>query len=126
MGVQFVLAVCMTEFSFPCVSVSSSDDEYFQVHFDYDEESEDYFLIQRQFEDDDGGCLYVECTRESLCGHFKIRRAELARDVLRLEVMCRPMETVQIKFAADDACYEELKQFLSIMIPADAFNVVPE
>ena len=125
-GVQSVLAVCMTEFTFPWVSVSNSGGEYFQVCFGDDEDSEEaYLLIQRQFEDCDGGYFYVESSQECLCGHFKIRRAELSRDVLRLEIMSRPVETVQIRFRADDAHYEQLKQILSIMIPADVFNVVP-
>jgi len=113
----------MTEFSFPCVSVSSSDDEYFQVCFqEADDSDEGYLLIQRQFEDDDGGCFYVECPHELLGGHFKIRRAELGRDVLRLEFR-GPAETIQIRFVASDAKYKELKRILSIMIPADVFHV---
>lgn len=116
----------MTELTFPCVSVSSSGGEYFQVRFGDDADSDEaYLLIQRQFEDDDGGYFYVESSQECLCGHFKIRQAELSRDVLRLEIMCRPVETVQIRFRADDAHYEQLKRILSIMIPADVFNVVP-
>ena len=114
----------MTEFSFPCVSVSSSGDEYFQVCFqEADDSDEAYLLIQRQFEDDDGGYLYVECPHEPLGGHFKIRWAELGRDVLRLEFRGRPAETIQIRFVASDARFKELKRILSIMIPADVFHV---
>ena len=114
----------MTEFSFPCVYVSSSGDEYFQVCFqEADDSDEAYLLIQRQFEDDDGGYFYVECPQERLCGHFKIRRAELGRDVLRLEFRGRPAETIQIRFAASDARFKELKRILNIMIPADVFHV---
>ena len=115
----------MTEFSFPCVSVSSSGGEYSQVYFGDDEDSDEaYLLIQRQFEDYDGGYFYFESPQECLCGHFKIRWAELSRDVLRLEILCRPVETVQIRFHADDAHYKQLKRILSIMIQADVFNVV--
>ena len=113
----------MTELSFPSVSVSSSGDEYFQVCFqEADDGDEAYLLIQRQFEDDDGGYLYVECPHELLGGHFKIRRAELGRDVLRLEFRNRPAEAIQIRFVASDAQYKELKRILSIMIPADVFH----
>ena len=114
----------MTEFSFPCVSVSSSGDEYFQVCFqEADDSDEAYLLIQRQFEDDDGGYFYVECPHEPLGGHFRIRRAELGRDVLRLEFRSRTTETIRIRFVASDAKYKELKRILSIMIPADVFHV---
>ena len=116
----------MTEFSFPYVSVSSSGGEYFQVCFEqYQDSEEAYLLIQRQFEDDDGGYFYIESSQESLCGHFKIRHAELGREVLRLEIIRLPAETVQIRFVADDAHYEELKQTLSTMIPDDVFSILP-
>ena len=89
----------MTEFSFPCVDLSSSGDEYFQVCFlEADDSDEAYLLIQRQFEDDDGGYFYIECPHERLGGHFKIRRAELGRDVLRLEFRGHPAEMIQILF----------------------------
>jgi hypothetical protein len=75
----------MTEFSFPCVSVASSDGEYFQISFAESEESEGgedtdrpYFLIQRQFESYDGGLFYLESHETRLCGHFKILLDELA------------------------------------------------
>jgi len=114
----------MTELSFPCVSVSSSGDEYFQVCFqEADDSDEAYLLLQRQVEDDDGGYFYVECPHEPLGGHFKIRWAELGRDVLRLEFRGRPAETIQIRFVASDARFKELKRILSIMIPADVFHV---
>lgn len=76
----------MKEFSLPNVSVASSGGEYFQVSFADKEDSGDaYFLIQRQFESPDGGRVYIESHQRMLCGHFKIRKAELRRDVFRLE-----------------------------------------
>src|ERR1035438_5529606 len=82
----------MTEFSFPYVSVASSGGEYFEVSFAEIEEGEEseecdhaYFLIQRQFEDYDGGLFYIESHETKLCGHFKIIGAELARDTFRSE-----------------------------------------
>ena len=61
----------MTEFSFPYVSAEGSGD-YFQVSFKSNADSEAaYFLIQRQFESDDGGLFYVESHDKRLCGHFK-------------------------------------------------------
>jgi hypothetical protein len=120
----------MTEFSFPCVSVASSGDEYFQVSFDEieaGEESEEfdhaYFLIQRQFEDYDGGLFYLESHETKLCGHFKIIGAELTRDTLRLQVACKPTETVQIRFQAGNARYRALKRILKIIMPARILSI---
>jgi hypothetical protein len=52
------------------VSVGEFDDQYFQVSFDSEPPSEDdfdlsrsdhpYLIVQRQFEDDDGGVCYIE------------------------------------------------------------------
>src|SRR5271155_3419961 len=98
MAIESISGARMTEFSLPHVSAESAG-EYFQVSFAEIEagaESEEcdhvYFLIQRQFEDYDGGLFYIESHEERLCGHFKIIRAELARNAFRLEVACKPAE----------------------------------
>ena len=121
----------MTEFSLPHVSVASSGGEYFQVLFAQEEDSfaqdEDrddaYFLIQRQFESPDGGRVYLESHHVALCGHFRIRNAVLRRDVLRLEVVCQPAETVQIRFQADHRLYERLKTTLQTIMPRRALTI---
>src|SRR6267143_2602394 len=114
----------MKEFSLPNVSVSSSGDEYFQVHFSDKQDSDDaYFLIQRQFESHDGGRVYVESHEQMLCGHYKIRNAELGRDVSRLEIICQPLETVQIRFQAGSTRHNELKAVLKTMIPSIALDI---
>ena len=117
----------MTEFSFLWVSVASSGDEYFQISFAETEDSDRaYFLIQRQFESFDGGLFYVESHEPKLCGHFNIKRAELRRDTLRLQVACEPTETVQIRFQASSGRYSELKRVLKIMMPARILSIEPD
>ena len=116
----------MTEFFFPQVSVSSWAEECFEVCFRDNQDNDDaYLLIQRQFDDDDRGYVYLECPQPALCGHFRIRHAQLEREVLSLEVIRGPVETVRIRFLAGDALYEELKQTLSIMMPAGVFHILP-
>ena len=121
----------MTEFSLPHVSVASSGGEYFEVLFTQerdtfaqDEDCDDaYFLIQRQFESPDGGRVYLESHHVALCGHFRIRNAVLRRDVLRLEVVCQPAETVQIRFQADHRLYERLKTTLRTIMPRRVLTI---
>jgi hypothetical protein len=116
----------MIEFSFPRVSVASSGGEYFQVKFAESEDSEEddaYFLIQRQFESYDGGLFYLESHEIRLRGHFKIRRAELGRDTLRLQVACEPAKTVQINFQADGVQYNQLKRILKLMMPGRILSI---
>ena len=113
----------MKELSLPNVSVASSGGEYFQIHFSDKQDSDDtYFLIQRQFESPDGGRVYVESHEQMLCGHYKIRNAELRRDVFRLEIICQPPETVQIRFQASPTRYNQLKAVLKTMIPSIALR----
>ena len=114
----------MREFHFPCLSVASSGGEYFQVSFEESEDSDcAYFLIQRQFESYDGGLFYVESHIPKLCGHFKIRRAELGRNTFRLEVACEPAETIQIRFEADVGRYNQLRRILKIMMPGRILKI---
>src|SRR5450759_2054967 len=66
------------------VSVGESGDEYFQVSFDSEAPSDDdfdlsgpdhpYLVVQRQFEDDDGGVCYIEThDHDTYSGHFRLR-----------------------------------------------------
>jgi hypothetical protein len=114
----------MTDLFLKHVSVAESGGEYFQVSFADDEESDDsYFLVQRQFEPPDHGRLYVESHRRTLSGHFRIRGAELKRGLFRLEIMCQPPETVQIRFQTSDNQFNRLKRVLSIMLPSSVLKI---
>jgi hypothetical protein len=131
-AVEFVVDRTMKELSLPFVSVSSSGDEYFQVEFaareddgksDYVEH--DYLLVQRQFESYDGGRCYLESHDQDLCGHFKIRRATLGRDFLRLELAGGSTETVQIRFQTGISGYHELRRVLEIIVPSRVLQIEP-
>jgi hypothetical protein len=60
------------------VSVGESGGEYFAVSFDNEDPSnelsddqEAYLIVQRQFEDDDGGVCYIEThDHDTYSGHF--------------------------------------------------------
>lgn len=73
------------------VSVGESDGEYFAVSFDNEDPSNNdfelsddedpYLIVQRQFEDDDGGVCYIEThDHDTYSGHFRLRllRSRLA------------------------------------------------
>ena len=76
------------------VSVGESGDEYFQVSFDNEAPSDDdfdlsgpdhpYLIVQRQFEDDDGGVCYIEThDHDTYTGHFRLRLIEFTPTRLR-------------------------------------------
>jgi len=114
----------MTDLFLKHVSVAESGGEYFQVSFADDEESDrSYFLLQRQFEPPDHRRVYVESHLRTLSGHFRTRRAELERGLFRLEIMCQPPETVQIRFQADEIQFNRLKRVLRIMLPSNVLKI---
>src|SRR3954469_21832264 len=66
------------------VSAGESGGEYFAVSFDNENPSNDefelsddedpYLIVQRQFEDDDGGVCYIEThDHDTYSGHFRLR-----------------------------------------------------
>jgi hypothetical protein len=71
-----------TRFRAKCVSASENGD-YYQVAFENTDPAGDaadvhgpdspYLLIQRQFEDPDGGECYVETHEEGYIGHLPVR-----------------------------------------------------
>lgn len=99
------------------VSTSESGD-YFQVLFEAEKDSDGaYVLIQRQFEDPDGGLCYIETHDEDYIGHFKVVRASLARNRFCLELARRQAREVEVTFATTDQTYHELRRVMRIMIP---------
>ena len=65
------------------VSIGEAGEEYFEVSFDSEVPSDDdfdlsgpdhpYLIVQRQFEDDDGGVCYIEThDHDTYAGHFRL------------------------------------------------------
>lgn len=78
------------------VTVSDFDDQYFEVSFgnehpaaDYDPDApmRPYVLIQRQFEDEDGGVCYLEThDPDRYVGHLRLRLVEFTPSCLAFEI----------------------------------------
>lgn len=99
------------------VSASESGD-YYQVLFEAEEDGDGaYVLIQRQFEDPDGGLCYVEAHDEAYIGHFKVVRAALDRNRFCLELPRREAAEVEVTFKATDRNYNDVVRIMRIMIP---------
>ena len=99
------------------VSATESGD-YFQVHFEAERDGDGaYVLIQRQFEDPDGGVCYLETHDENYIGHFKVARASLARNRFRLELRRGRAAELEVTFKATDRVYDEVARVMRIMIP---------
>ncbi len=71
------------------VSTSVSGDYYqamFEVREGASELDSPYLLIQRQFEDPDGGRCYIETHDEKYTGHFRLRRIDFSPSRIVLEI----------------------------------------
>jgi len=84
------------------VSVGESGGEYFAVSFDNEDPSNDdfevsgdedsYLIVQRQFEDDDGGVCYIEThDHDTYSGYFRLR---LLGSRLRASLLRSPGRTI--------------------------------
>ena len=99
------------------VSAEQSGD-YFQVLFEAEEDGDGaYVLIQRQFEDPDGGLCYIETHDTEYIGYFKVARASLARNRFCLELRRKQASEVEVAFETTDQTYYEVARIMRIMIP---------
>ena len=91
--------------------------DYFQVCFDTDTDDGHYLLVQRQFEDPDGGYCYVETDAKEYCGHVRIKRALLTRDRFIMELRRKRAAHIEVMFSATQSAFDDLRRVLEIMFP---------
>ena len=107
------------------VSVAKSGD-YYQVNFEVADDGDGpYVLIQRQFEDDDGGLCYLETHDQDYIGHFKVVRATLDRHRFCLELRRKKFSNVEVTFKTNEENYLEVARILRIIIPCLAQANMP-
>ena len=110
------------------VSVGEAGGEYFQVSFDSKAPNEDddnfdlsapahpYLLIQRQFEDDDGGVCYVEThDHDHYTGHFRLRLIEFTPTHLAFEIARRDHKHVEVTYKLDAKRFPEVQRIVRII-----------
>jgi hypothetical protein len=97
---------------------ASEDGDYYQVHFGAAHDGDGpYVLVQRQFEDPDGGLCYLETHDQDYIGHFKVVRATLDPHRFSLELRRQKFSKVEVTFNTDEPNYIEVSRILRIMIP---------
>ena len=107
------------------VSVGDFDDQYFQVSFenvhpaaDYDLSAPTlpYLLIQRQFEDDDGGVCYIETHDPDTCaGHYRLRLVEFTPTRLAIEIEKPTHRTVEVTYKLGPRRFREVERIVNII-----------
>jgi hypothetical protein len=108
------------------VSVGESGGEYFQVSFKSEAPSEDdfdlsrpdhpYLIVQRQFEDDDGGVCYIEShDHDTYTGHFRLRLIEFTPTRLAFEIARRDHKYVEVTYKLDAKRFREVQRVVRII-----------
>jgi hypothetical protein len=107
------------------VSVAGSDDLYFQVSFDTQDPGEDldlsaplqpYLLVQRQFEDEDGGVCYIEThDPDTYAGHFNLRLLEFTPTRLLFEIDRPNDRMVEVTYTLDGQRFREVQRIVHII-----------
>ena len=113
------------------VSIGESGGEYFQVSFhseapgedDFDlpEPDQPYLLVQRQFEDDDGGVCYIEThDHDTYTGHFRVRLIEFTPTRLAFEIARTDHKYVEVTYDLDAKRFGEVRRIVHIVFGVQA------
>jgi hypothetical protein len=108
------------------VSGGEFDDQYFQVSFDSEPPSEDefdlsrpdhpYLIVQRQFEDDDGGVCYIEThDHDAYAGHFRLQLIEFTPTRLFFEIARAKDKYVEVAYDLDAKKFGEVQRIIQIV-----------
>ena len=106
------------------VSIGEAGEEYFEVSFDSEVPSDDdfdlsapdhpYLIVQRQFEDDDGGVCYIEThDHDTYAGHFRLKLIEFTPT--RLEIARTDHKYVEVTYELDAKRFSEVQRIVRII-----------
>ncbi len=98
---------------------ASEDGDYYQVMFEAMADASDaespYVLVQRQFEDPDGGRRYVETHDEKYIGHFRVRRIEFSPTRFVLEIDRKKDNVVEVTFQIEPSEFKRVGRVVDII-----------
>jgi hypothetical protein len=105
------------------VSVGESGGEYFAVSFDNEDPSnelsddqEPYLIVQRQFEDDDGGVCYIEThDHDTYSGHFRLRLLRFTPTRFAFEIARKDHKYVEVTYDLDAQRFDEVRRIVHII-----------
>ncbi|HEX2680944.1 MAG TPA: hypothetical protein VHQ03_06590, partial [Candidatus Dormibacteraeota bacterium] len=108
------------------VSVGEFFDEYFAVEFDSEGPGDDdfalsgdgapYLILQRQFEDADGGVCYIEThDHDTYSGHFRLRLIRFTPTRLAFEIARKDHKYVEVTYDLDARRFEEVRRIVHII-----------
>jgi len=113
------------------VSVGESCNEYFEVSFDCEPSGDDdfdpsvhnshYLVVQRQFEDDDGGVCYIEThDHDTYTGHFPLRLLEFTPTRLAFKIARTNHNYVEVTYDLDAKHFDDVQRIVHIIFGVQA------
>ena len=113
------------------VSIGEAGEEYFEVSFDSEVPSDDdfdlsgpdhpYLIVQRQFEDDDGGVCYIEThDHDTYAGHFRLKLIEFTATRLAFEIARTDHKYVEVTYDLDPKQFNEVQRIVHIVFGVQA------
>src|SRR5215472_12012168 len=108
------------------VSVEESGGEYFAVSFESEDPSDDDFdlsgdedphlIVQRQFEDDDGGICYIEThDHDTYSGHFRLRLVRFTPTRFTFEIARKNDQYVEVTYDLDAQRFDEVRRIVHMI-----------
>ena len=80
-----------------------------------------YLLVQRQFEDDDGGVCYIEThDHDVYTGHFRLRLIEFTPTRLAFEIARKGHKYVEVTYDLDATRFAAVQRIVHIVFGARA------
>ena len=100
--------------------------EYFAVSFDNEDPSNDdfelsddedpYLIVQRQFEDDNGGVCYIEThDHDTYSGHFRLRLLRFTPTRFAFEIARKDHKYVEVTYDLDAQRFGEVRRIVHII-----------
>jgi hypothetical protein len=84
--------------------------------FDLSGPDHPYLIVQRQFEDDDGGVCYIEThDRDTYAGHFRLKLIEFTATRLAFEIARTDHKYVEATYELDAKRFGEVQRIVHII-----------
>ncbi len=108
------------------VSIGEAGEEHFELSFNGEVRSDDdfdlsgsdhpYLIVQRQFEDDDGGVCYIEThDHDTYAGHFRLKLIEFTPTRLAFEIARTDHKYVEVTYELDAKRLGEVQRIVHII-----------
>lgn len=99
-------------------ALAEESGDYYQVVFQTeDRDDAPYVLIQRQFEEPDGGVCYIETHDANYTGHYRVAHASLSRNRFRIQLRRQEVTQLEVSFESTHPNHGEVLRILKIMLP---------